>query len=317
MLSSATPGSSDGPAQYMGKYDHDVMAPVWKEEMASLGFISCPRSDCRMGFLSIKGIDAHVRQCTGPPRLGEYVACPICGVKFKTFVIMERHKSRSHTGDEEPRPRQPQIVLPPSQMPPDPDSGFESQQVKLERLPGLRTYERNRQGDGHLEVDAVGGPTSRFQAAEIFSDTEEPSRGETLEEQHRRILIESRRLSTARRPGRPSKAMTAQYEDLIRHQQQQLNLARRNPILATGPSRVLQMRTADGKIIDFTATATTSTSMTTPVNLYPPSTIDLPRPPTVERIHASSPLLERPLSRQSDFSSVSTHQRQQPLGQDR
>ena len=290
----------------MGKYDPDVMSPIWKEEMATLGYVLCPRSDCRMGFLSVKGIDAHVRQCTGSPRPGEYVACSDCGIKFKTFCIMERHKSKNHSSTnssaDQPRPHPilhvartsgtPTMALP---LPPS-----LQRTIKQELQPGFRTYERNRH-----QFTEQDGP-SRFTATpDIFSDVEPVQRTESLEEKHRRILTESRRLSTARKPGRPSKIQNMQFQELIRHQINQRTVAL-SPV--AGTSRVMQMRTEDGRVIDFS-----SPHHQQQFKMYTPSTIHLPRPPTLDRMagrpHRNSPVIgiekDRPLSRQSDFSSVS------------
>ena len=37
----------------------------WKKELNSNGFILCERESCKMGFLSLRGMEVHVRKCTG------------------------------------------------------------------------------------------------------------------------------------------------------------------------------------------------------------------------------------------------------------
>ena len=46
-------------------------------------------------------MEAHYKSCTGEVIDGDFVPCPICKVRFKTFPIMERHKIKTHPENNE------------------------------------------------------------------------------------------------------------------------------------------------------------------------------------------------------------------------
>lgn len=68
----------------------------WKNELKCNGFILCDKESCQMGFLSLRGMEVHRQKCVGHVNEGDYVVCPICHVRFKTFLIMQRHKEKQH-----------------------------------------------------------------------------------------------------------------------------------------------------------------------------------------------------------------------------
>jgi hypothetical protein len=225
----------------------------WKTQLGRNGYILCNNNDCHMGFLSLKGMEVHEQTCTGIVKVGDFVSCPICNVRFKTFLIMERHKLRTHSSVMQSRIDIGSIDSPP-----------------------IRTYERsNLANDSRiLNTSAV--------VNNVFDDVDQ-DRIETADDLRLRILAESRRISSVRKPGRPPKCSYSQQ-------------------------RVTQLKTSDGKIINISA--------------GPSPTINLPRPPLLSRYnsspvigiasHSSSFVNERPSSKLSDYSMISYTSMKQP-----
>jgi uncharacterized C2H2 Zn-finger protein len=71
-----------------------------KKELTENGFILCEKETCQMGYLSIAGFINHQDKCTGSVKDGEFVVCPLCSVRFKSFTFVEQHIKKSH-GDQE------------------------------------------------------------------------------------------------------------------------------------------------------------------------------------------------------------------------
>jgi uncharacterized C2H2 Zn-finger protein len=49
-----------------------------------------------VAFLSVKGVEAHFKTCAGVPRSGDFVVCPGCAVRFRTYSIMAKHHAKAH-----------------------------------------------------------------------------------------------------------------------------------------------------------------------------------------------------------------------------
>ena len=69
---------------------------VWKTQLKELGFARCVHSRCSTSFLSVKGAEAHVKTCRGFSSPGDYVVCPGCEERFKTFSTMAKHHVKAH-----------------------------------------------------------------------------------------------------------------------------------------------------------------------------------------------------------------------------
>jgi uncharacterized C2H2 Zn-finger protein len=227
-------------------------ASNWKSELGRNGYILCDKTDCHMGFLSLKGMEAHVQVCTGIAKVGDFVPCPVCHVRFKTFLIMERHKERCVMRDC-----------------PEMQSSIVMDSAVHLPSPSIRTYERSSLAK---DLKLLNMPTV---VNNIFDDVDH-DRIETAEDLRQRIMVESRRISTVRKPGRPPKCSYSKQQ-------------------------VTQVKTSDGKIISISAGSSTN----------------LLRPPLLSRYNTSSPVIgiashsssfvdDRPGSRLSDFSMISS-----------
>ena len=84
----------------MAEIQRFVDSVKWKKDLNDYGYIQCHEKGCQMAFLSMKGMEVHVRNCNGHVNDGDFVACPLCGVRFKTFLIMERHKDKTHKAEK-------------------------------------------------------------------------------------------------------------------------------------------------------------------------------------------------------------------------
>ena len=158
-----------------------VETSKWKKDLNTQGYILCPRETCQMGFLSVKGMEVHCTKCVGTPNEGDFVCCPICRVRFKTFLIMERHKAKNHSH--------------PNGVPYNPNIRNNSLSITPHTF-----------SSGSQSLNSTGPllPTTPGLVNDLFSDAGE-DRVETSEQLRARILAESRKISTSRPPGRPPK----------------------------------------------------------------------------------------------------------------
>ena len=79
-----------------GLTSESIQATIWKTQIKQLGFARCVHEGCRISFLSVKGMEAHLKTCKGLSNPGDYVICPGCGERFKTFSTMAKHHVKSH-----------------------------------------------------------------------------------------------------------------------------------------------------------------------------------------------------------------------------
>ena len=68
----------------------------WKNELKCSGVIICDKESCKMGFLSLRGMAVHHEKCVGHLNEGDFVICPVCHVRFRTFSIMQQHQKKQH-----------------------------------------------------------------------------------------------------------------------------------------------------------------------------------------------------------------------------
>ena len=143
-------------------------------------------------------MEVHFQTCTGEVKEGDFVACPVCEVRFKTFLIMERHKLKTHKSVIESRKDLTKPLL--TRTPVDP-STYEKTSIDL--VPQSQQL-------------SVSPSVQIMEVSNVFeADMDDASDGlhsnESKEEQSRRLLVESRMLYSGRRPGRPPKANSQKY----------------------------------------------------------------------------------------------------------
>ena len=142
-------------------------------------------------------MEVHFQTCTGEVKEGDFVACPVCEVRFKTFLIMERHKLKTHKSVIESRKDLTKPLL--TRTPVDP-STYEKTSIDL--VP-------------QSQQPSVSPSVQIMEVSNVFEDMNDASDGlhsnESKEEQSRRLLVESRMLYSGRRPGRPPKANSQKY----------------------------------------------------------------------------------------------------------
>ena len=201
----------------------------WKDELSQNGYILCTKPSCGMGFLSIKGkhfidfcinfskfqknviflgMEVHYKNCTGEVIDGDFVPCPICKVRFKTFMIMERHKIKTHQSviDSRKDISKPIVAATTS----TPNLNRSSYSIPPSASPisyqkRATPVEISSSGTGNMspimDVSNVFG-----QMSQAVSNLDVVHLNESKDEQNRRIFAESRLMYTGRRPGRPPKA---------------------------------------------------------------------------------------------------------------
>ena len=125
-------------------------------------------------------MEVHYKTCTGQIKEGDFVACPVCEVRFKTFLIMERHKIKTHQSSMESRKELSKPI-----MASTPASSITYQKARIDVSSGSISPIL----DIGLDISDLG-----------LHSNENPV------EQSRRLLAESRLMYTGRRPGRPPKS---------------------------------------------------------------------------------------------------------------
>ena len=128
-------------------------------------------------------MEVHYKTCTGQIKEGDFVACPVCEVRFKTFLIMERHKIKTHQSSMESRKELSKPI-----MASTPASSITYQKARIDVSSGSISPIL----DIGLDISDLG-----------LHSNENPV------EQSRRLLAESRLMYTGRRPGRPPKSNTS------------------------------------------------------------------------------------------------------------
>lgn len=154
--------------------NESIQATVWKTQLKEFGFAKCGHDRCSLAFLSVKGVEAHVKTCRGFSVPGDFVVCPACQERFKTFSTMAKHHLKAHGS------------VPMSA--PSVDDAIKS----------------------NFDSDVETNPTpSRLALPDDVDDEAELDDESTLESRDKlriRILEESRLISTARPRGRPRKS---------------------------------------------------------------------------------------------------------------
>lgn len=160
--------------------DESVQAMVWKTELKQLGFARCIHVRCSLSFLSVKGTEAHVKTCKGFVNAGDFVVCPGCSERFKTFSTMAKHHLKAHGSMPKSAP-----------MSKDVDKTDVQEPLKIATAP-------TRFSLSSLADESAVNATLQDE--------------ESKEALRQRILEESRRISTGRGRGRPRKSVDNQPE---------------------------------------------------------------------------------------------------------
>ena len=69
---------------------------AWKRDLATTGLATCVHPQCCVSFLSLSGMVAHHKTCIGVAPPGTYVACDLCGTRFKQYKSMTTHREKAH-----------------------------------------------------------------------------------------------------------------------------------------------------------------------------------------------------------------------------
>ena len=172
-----------------GLTSESIQATIWKTQIKQLGFARCVHEGCRISFLSVKGMEAHLKTCKGLSNPGDFVLCPGCGERFKTFSTMAKHHVKLH--------------------------GCTVQSVVTSR-PQPFVDDNMPQTEGIVKTEMMSSPTE-ISIAATTSDFDVNLRQdefdlpsdiafESREALRDRIMAESRQISTARPRGRPRKS---------------------------------------------------------------------------------------------------------------
>lgn len=68
----------------------------WKRQLRESGVATCVHAQCQINFLSLAGIVAHSKTCSGYAPAGDFVPCNVCGLRFKQYKSMQSHRDRNH-----------------------------------------------------------------------------------------------------------------------------------------------------------------------------------------------------------------------------
>ena len=177
-----------------------IQATIWKTQIKQLGFARCVHDRCAISFLSVKGMEAHVKTCKGFSNPGDYVLCPGCSERFKTFSTMAKHHVKAHGCSAKSAPR-PETVLASDEI----DEGAEEEVIDSKAGITSRLLTVQPQ---HSTSDYV--MFNNDDDDETLLDNSIESR-EALRD---RIMAESRMISTARPRGRPRKSVEPITKDI-------------------------------------------------------------------------------------------------------
>ena len=147
-------------------------------------------------------MEVHYKNCNGEVIDGDFVPCPICKVRFKTFMIMERHKIKTHQSviDSRKDISKP-IVTTTTTSNPNLNRSYSMPSASPISYQKKATHVEISTGNVSpiMDVSNVFGQMSAAVNMDVHSN-------ESRDEQNRRIFAESRLMYTGRRPGRPPKA---------------------------------------------------------------------------------------------------------------
>ena len=156
----------------------------------------------------VLGMEVHYKNCTGEVIDGDFVPCPICKVRFKTFMIMERHKIKTHQSVIDSRKDISKPIVAATTSTPNLNRSSYSTPPSASPISYQKRatpVEISNSGTGNMspimDVSNVFG-----QMSQAVSNMDVVHLNESRDEQNRRIFAESRLMYTGRRPGRPPKA---------------------------------------------------------------------------------------------------------------
>ena len=159
-----------------------IQATIWKTQLKQLGFARCVHDRCSISFLSVKGMEAHVKTCKGFSNPGDFVVCPGCGERFKMFSTMAKHHVKAHGCSAKSAPRLSTEISCSSNE----DADETKAKVPSRMLMPITQHYLSSQDDDEDDELNV------FESKEALRD---------------RIMAESRMISTARPRGRPRKSV--------------------------------------------------------------------------------------------------------------
>jgi len=175
-----------------------IQATIWKNQIKQLGFARCVHDRCAISFLSVKGMEAHVKTCKGFSNPGDYVLCPLCGERFKTFSTMAKHHVKAHGCSAKSAPR-PETVLASQEI----DEGAEEEVIDSNVTHRLLSVQPQHSSSDYVmynnDDDEESLLDNPFESREALRD---------------RIMAESRMISTARPRGRPRKSVEPIPKDI-------------------------------------------------------------------------------------------------------
>ena len=206
----------------------------WKDELSQNGYILCTKPTCGMGFLSIKGkylidillyfllifqknnnlflssytgMEVHYKNCTGEVIDGDFVPCPICKVRFKTFMIMERHKIKTHQSVIDSRKDLSKPIVSTTTSTPNLNRSSTYSTTPcaspISYQKRATPVEISSTGNVQSPIMDVSNVLGQMSQAANLDDVHS---NESRDDQNRRLFAESRLMYTGRRPGRPPKA---------------------------------------------------------------------------------------------------------------
>ncbi len=158
---------------------------LWQQQLSDKGYALCPNDDCGLACLTLGGMAGHFKSCSaGQSYLSSSVDCPVCSVKFTTYTSMSTHMARAHYSAAAARAEEET----PEQEVWSPQPGTSKQRTTA----ASAAASRQEQFLPHSVLDDLDNSPSQ--------SSESPAA------QAARIMAESRKISYARRPGRPRKS---------------------------------------------------------------------------------------------------------------
>ena len=150
-------------------------------------------------------MEAHYKSCTGEVIDGDFVPCPICKVRFKTFMIMERHKIKTHQSVIDSRKDLSKPIVSTSTPNLNRSSSYSTPSASpISYQKRATPVEISSTGNVQSPIMDVSNVLGQMSQAANLVDVH--SNNESRDEQNRRLFAESRLMYTGRRPGRPPKA---------------------------------------------------------------------------------------------------------------
>ncbi|TRY63387.1 hypothetical protein TCAL_11717 [Tigriopus californicus] len=197
----------------------------WKRQLRESGVATCVHPQCQINFLSLAGIVAHSKTCSGYAPAGDFVPCNVCGLRFKQYKSMQSHRDRNHyqvVGVAPPAPPGNLLLKEVSQYsafgpnttvyvaetePTKPVVERRRPNVLQSYSRGPRTQGTHAQG-GHATPKIEDHTNVSYLPPDIAQEVLAPTYSETVDETQKaaiasRLIAESHLISNPRPAGRP------------------------------------------------------------------------------------------------------------------